>query len=107
MEGGSIKFHGGFSIRIERAINDISPLHQLFQMIGAHAKLLCRDIGNKLGARTIMRIMKFLARSYPGRTLKKMLLIFRSEKSALMMIKPPGQMRRTTVFEIDNGILIA
>ena len=36
-----------------------------------------------------------------------MLRIFRREKSALMMIKPPGNLGRSGILEIDNGILIA
>src|ERR1700683_4583703 len=37
----------------------------------------------------------------------EMLGILRSEKRALMMIEPPGEQRRTGIFEIHNGVFVA
>ena len=39
--------------------------------------------------------------------LAKMLGIFGRQKSALMMIEPPGQTRIARVLEVDDGILVA
>src|SRR6185437_7308562 len=35
------------------------------------------------------------------------LRIFRREKGALMMVKPPGNLRRSRILKVDNGIFIA
>src|ERR1700677_487213 len=37
----------------------------------------------------------------------EMLGILRSEKRALMMVEPPGEQRRTGIFEIHDGVFVA
>jgi Na+-translocating ferredoxin:NAD+ oxidoreductase RnfE subunit len=60
-------------------------------------------MGEKLGAGLEFRIEELLGFI----TLAVMLRIFRSEKGALMMVKPPGYFRRSGIFEVHDSVLVA
>jgi hypothetical protein len=57
----------------------------------------------KLGAGFVFRVEKFLALITQAIVLR----IFWREKSALVMVKPPGNLRGSGILEIDNGVLVA
>ncbi len=70
---------------------------------GIEAKALLRDHGNKTGAGLEIRIVELAialvvleVRGVGGR-----------EKRAFMMVEPPRNLRRTGVFEVDDGVLVA
>src|SRR6185312_6773738 len=85
------------------AVDNIGPANQLFYRARIEAKLLLRHMRQELGAGFVFRIKELLALVAQA----IMLRIFRREKSALMMVKPPGNLGRSGILEIDNGILIA
>src|SRR5262249_535393 len=76
-------------------------------MLAAKTESLLRHLRDELRARFITRIVKLLAASDSARIGIEMDFILFGQESALMMIEPPSQSRRTAVFEIDDGVLVS
>jgi hypothetical protein len=58
---------------------------------------------NELGAGSVRRIVEFFSTLVSP----EMKLILFAQKSALMMIKPPGQPRVGGIFKINDGVLVS
>src|SRR4051812_22191503 len=85
------------------AVNNIGPADQFFHWTWIKAEFLLRHMRQKLGAGLVLRIEKLLALVAQAIVLR----IFRREKSALMMVKPPGDLGRSGILEVDDGVLVA
>ena len=103
MRCGFGKGHGRFRRGILSAINNIAPINQFRERLRVEPKLRAGHIRQKLGAGFVIRIVELVA----AMVLAEVLRIGGSQERALVMIKPPGHERRTRIFKIDDGILIA
>ena len=70
---------------------------------GIEAEALLRDHGDEAGARFEIRIVELAV----ALVLLEVLGVRGREKCALVMIEPPGDLGRTGVLEIDDGVLVA
>ncbi len=91
-----------FGVGIERAVNDIRPVNQIGQRRRIEAETLLPDHGNETGTGLESRIVELPI----ALVALKMRGVGRREKRALMMIEPPCDLRRTRIFEIDDGIFV-
>src|SRR5579862_7514090 len=85
------------------AVNNVPPLDQFGERLRIESKLLRCNCCQKFCARFEVWVVKLFARM----VLAEMLRILGFQKSALMMVEPPGQQRRGRILEIDNHIFVA
>ena len=78
-------------------------MNQIGHRCRIEAKTLLPDHGNKTGAGLEGRIVELPV----ALVALKMRGVCRRKKRALMMIEPPGDLRRTRILEIDDGIFVA
>src|SRR5271156_2101189 len=78
-------------------------MNQVGHRRGIEAKTLLPDHGDKTGAGFKCRVVELAI----ALVALKMRGVGRRKKSALVMVKPPRNLRRTRVFEIDDGIFVA
>jgi hypothetical protein len=100
---GLLQFHGRLRCRKLRAVDNVAPMNQVPQGSGLEPKLLSRGVGNQHGARLIVWFIKHMR----ARILLEVLRIGGSQKRALVMVEPPGHLRRIRVFEVDDYVLVA
>ena len=78
-------------------------MNKVAQRFGIKTELGLRDIGYEFRAGFTSWIKKLFARLVS----MKMRFILRTEKCRLMMIEPPGQLRRWRIFEVDDRVLVS
>ena len=78
-------------------------MNQIRNRRGIESESLLRNHGDKTGARLERRIVKLAV----ALILLEVLGVSGREKRALVVIEPPGDVRRTGVFEIDDRIFVA
>jgi hypothetical protein len=78
-------------------------MDQRFDRLVVEAKLISRNIGNKLCARLAVGIKKFLS----GIVSQEVLFVLGSQEGRLVMIKPPRQFVGRRILEVHDGVLIA
>ena len=88
---------------IHRAVNNVSPAHQFGDWRGIEAETLLGNGGDKTGARPEGWIIE-LAVAF---ILFEVLSIFRGKKGALVVIEPPGDVSRTGILEVHDGVLVS
>ena len=103
LHGGLFHLDRRLRVGVQRAVNDIGPIHQIRHRCWIEAEALLRDHRNKTGARLEARIVKLAITLL----LLEMSGISRAQKCALMVIEPPGDLGRGRVLEIDNCVLLA
>ena len=78
-------------------------MHQFGYRMRIEAEMLFRDHGDEAGTGLESRVVELAI----ALILLEMSRIGRGQKSALVVIEPPGDFGRAGVFEINDGILIA
>src|SRR5271155_5131851 len=103
LHGRGLHLHRRLGIGIESAVDDVGPVHEIGYGGGVESKTLLRDHGDKTGAGFEIRIVELaiaLVALKVGR-------VGRREKRTFVMVEPPGDLGRTGVLEIDDGIFVA
>src|SRR4029077_21186507 len=83
--------------------DDIAPMDQILQRLRIESKLILGDRGNQLGAGFIVR---FVIHILAGKFLE-VFGVGWSQECALVMIEPPGHLRRIRVLEVNDDVLVA
>ena len=78
-------------------------MNQIPEGRGIEAEFFPCHRGNQLRARLVIRFVEHML----ARLLAELLGISRGQKSALMMIEPPGHFRRIGILEVHNHVFIA
>src|SRR5208282_3209168 len=78
-------------------------LDQVGDRFRVESKFLSRHRRDQLGARFEPGIVKLL----PRMILAEMLRVFGLQERALVMVEPPGKLRRGRIFEVNDGVLVA
>src|SRR5579862_331954 len=103
LHSGGFHFYRGLRVGIKGAVNDIGPADQIGYRGGIKPEALLRDHGDEAGAGFEGGIVKlaiaFIVLEVSG--------IGGREKCALVVIEPPRNLRRTRVFEVDDGVFVA
>src|ERR1700692_216086 len=86
-----------------RAVNDVAPMDQLGQELHVKTEFFAGNIRNQLRAGFIGGVVEFVA----GPAGAEIFGIGRRQKCTLMVVKPPGDPRRTRILEIHNGVFAA
>ena len=101
-------FDGELRAFVEGAVDDVGPANELGDGSGVEAELGGRDVGEEAGAGDVIGIVKAVAFvTAVGDAVEVVLLIFRGEKGAEVVIEPPGDFGRWGVFEVDDGVFVA
>ena len=103
LRGGLGQFDRRLRIRVLRSVDDIAPMNEVFEGLGVEAEFFASNRSDQLGAGSEFRVVKHVV----GAAGAEMLGVGRSKERALMMIEPPGDARRTRVFEIHNHIFVS
>src|SRR5207245_7260657 len=103
LRGGLGQFDRRLRIRVLRSVDDIAPMNEVFEGLGVEAEFFASNRSDQLGAGSEFRVVKHVV----GAAGAEMLGVGRSKERALMMIEPPGNARRTRVFEILNLIFVS
>src|SRR5438874_1172592 len=103
LHGGCFHFDSSLGIGIQGAINNVGPVHELSDRRRVESKTLFCNRGDETGAGLEIRIIE-LAVAW---VLFEVFSIRRTQKGALVMIKPPCDFWRTRILEIHDGILIS
>src|ERR1019366_7142884 len=103
LQGRSFHFHRRLGVVIHGSIHDVGPIDQLRHRARIEAEVLFRYHRNKTCARLESGIVELVV----ALLLIKMGGIGGGKKSAFVVIEPPGDVGRTGILEIDDGILVA
>ena len=103
LHGWLAHFYSSFGIGVQRAIYDVGPAHQLGDWLRIEPKTLLGDCGDETGAGLEIRIVEFSA----ALILLEMRCILRRKERALVVIEPPGNLRRAGILEIHDGVFVA
>ena len=108
LHGGRGHFHGGLGALVERAVDDVGPVDQLGDGPGVEAEAGGGDIGQEAGTGDVGGVEEF-ARGACGvlPAALEVLLVLRRKEGGEVVIEPPGNARRSGVFEVDDGVLVA
>ena len=99
------RFHldRGLRVFVHGAIHDIGPVNQFRDRPGIEAETLLGHGRNETGAGLEVGIIELAI----ALVLLEVGGIGGREECALVMVEPPGDLRRTGIFEIDDRVLIA
>src|SRR5580692_894810 len=86
-----------------RAIDNVTPMDQVFERLRVKAEFFLGNRGDKFCAGFIVRLVKHV---WAGMT-AELLGVSGREKRTLMVVEPPGHFRRVGVLEIDDGVFVA
>src|SRR5258708_25372396 len=94
---------GFLSVFIQSAVDDVGPAHEFGEIGRVVAEFLAGYRGDVLSAGAKGGIEELVAAGIAA----KMLAILGRQEGALVVIEPPGEMRVSRVFEIDDGVDVA
>jgi hypothetical protein len=97
------KFHGRLWRGVLRTIDDVAPVNELVERRRVEAEFFVRDRRDQFRAGFVLWFVEHVR---TGMLLKTLGVLWRKE-SALMMIEPPGHLRRVRVFEVHDDVLVA
>jgi hypothetical protein len=96
-------FDGRFRRQILRSVDDVSPMNQVRERLGIEVEFFPGDCRDELGAGLVFRVVKHARAGVHA----KLFSVGGREKRALVMVEPPGYLRRVGEFEIYDDVFVA